>query len=31
VVKVKFLRLEPRPAAEKISASATIAAYRLKP
>jgi len=30
VVKVKYLRLEPRPAAENITAWATIATYRMK-
>jgi general secretion pathway protein M len=30
VVKVKYLRLEPRPSEEKISASLTISAYHLK-
>jgi general secretion pathway protein M len=31
VVKVKYLRLEPRPADEKLSASVTVSSYRLKP
>lgn len=30
VVKVKYLRLEPRPAAENLTAWATIATYRMK-
>jgi general secretion pathway protein M len=30
VVKVKYLRLEPRPSAENLTAWATIATYRMK-